>query len=146
MTYALIILASGFLSASVAASKGRSPIGWFLLGCFVPVLSLIALVGLPSRRDAEIDQRDLKTCPQCAETVKRAAKVCRHCGHAFSADSYVIPAHLVAKKTYRDITYELFDDRHVEAEIDGKRYSWRNTNDFRLEVEFMHKATAKARA
>lgn len=26
-----------------------------------------------------------KTCPRCAEKVKTAAKVCKHCGHEFSA-------------------------------------------------------------
>lgn len=26
---------------------------------------------------------DLKTCPQCAETVRFEAKVCKHCGHEF---------------------------------------------------------------
>jgi len=28
---------------------------------------------------------DEKTCPQCAEQVKAAAKVCRFCGHSFAA-------------------------------------------------------------
>ena len=27
-----------------------------------------------------------KTCPQCAEQVKMAAKICKHCGHTFSAE------------------------------------------------------------
>jgi hypothetical protein len=27
---------------------------------------------------------DEKKCPQCAETIKKAAKVCKHCGHQFS--------------------------------------------------------------
>lgn len=28
---------------------------------------------------------DEKTCPECAETVRAAAKVCRYCGHSFEA-------------------------------------------------------------
>lgn len=28
---------------------------------------------------------DVKTCPDCAETVRGAALVCKHCGHRFSA-------------------------------------------------------------
>ena len=30
-------------------------------------------------------ESDLKDCPRCAETVKRAAKVCRFCGHDFES-------------------------------------------------------------
>lgn len=28
-------------------------------------------------------KRDAKTCPMCAETVKKAAHICKHCGHRF---------------------------------------------------------------
>jgi hypothetical protein len=32
-----------------------------------------------------------KPCPQCAETVKRAARTCRFCGHEFAAETIVRP-------------------------------------------------------
>lgn len=33
---------------------------------------------------------DEKVCPRCAETVKAAALVCRHCGHEFVQDEAVV--------------------------------------------------------
>lgn len=33
---------------------------------------------------APVATTDEKTCPQCAEKVKAAAKVCRYCGHTFA--------------------------------------------------------------
>lgn len=30
---------------------------------------------------------DEKACPMCAETIKRAALVCKHCGHKFSPEA-----------------------------------------------------------
>ena len=33
---------------------------------------------------ATLPDLDTKTCPQCAERIKAAAKVCRFCGHSFS--------------------------------------------------------------
>ena len=31
---------------------------------------------------------DERTCPECAETIKTAAAVCKHCGHRFRSASY----------------------------------------------------------
>lgn len=33
------------------------------------------------------DSEELKTCPECAESVKAAARVCRFCGHRFEKQS-----------------------------------------------------------
>ncbi|MBV9990066.1 MAG: hypothetical protein JOZ72_02130 [Alphaproteobacteria bacterium] len=35
---------------------------------------------------------DEKICPRCAETVKMAAKVCKHCGYEFPASEQPVPA------------------------------------------------------
>lgn len=33
-------------------------------------------------------KRDEKACPMCAETIKKAAHLCKHCGHRFSEEEY----------------------------------------------------------
>lgn len=37
-------------------------------------------------------EADEKICPRCAETVKMAAKICKHCGYEFTAAEQPIPA------------------------------------------------------
>jgi hypothetical protein len=72
-----------------ASSKGRSGFGWFLLSCLIsPLLGFIfcAIASDEKKQAAEAAALAAsKPCPQCAELVKREAKVCRFCGHAFAA-------------------------------------------------------------
>lgn len=45
---------------------------------------------------------DKKTCPDCAETVKRAARVCKHCGCRFDvADTTCLAGNIVAPVAVR---------------------------------------------
>jgi hypothetical protein len=63
------------VTGALASRRGRSVIGWLLLALiFTPVVLLILLV---------LPDRTLKTCPDCAEEVKRDALICRHCGYEF---------------------------------------------------------------
>src|SRR5260370_20432260 len=82
----------------VASNKGRCGVCWALSSLVLsPLLILVLLALRPLKAPtATIDDAMLtasergetaetKTCPQCAEIVKTAAKICRFCRHEFPA-------------------------------------------------------------
>lgn len=90
----------GLASPFVAASKGRSFVGWLILGLiFGPIaLLLIAVAGkdeakaLKQQQRAGLQDRKLRQCPSCAEIIKVEAVKCRFCGDDVSAKPYTIDA------------------------------------------------------
>jgi hypothetical protein len=72
----LIILTSfGLATAIIGRAKGSSFFIWFLVGFFLPLLGLVAVI-LHRVEKEEPERR----CPRCGATHKLYVQVCRRCG------------------------------------------------------------------
>jgi hypothetical protein len=75
-------LFSGTIGMTVWKNKGGSPGGGFFVGGLLGALGVFILV-LAKPRQTEIDRvarsLGLVPCPNCAEPIKREARVCRYC-------------------------------------------------------------------
>jgi hypothetical protein len=73
-----------FVVGIVRSSRGGGFFGMFLLSLLLsPIIGLILALAIPVSPKAQEAQAmtagDLRKCPQCAELVKREAKICRFC-------------------------------------------------------------------
>ncbi len=73
----------GLIPASIAQSKGRSFVGWWIYGALLLIVALPHALMLQTDLVA-VDRRAVQSgesrkCPHCAELVRRDAKICRYC-------------------------------------------------------------------
>ena len=85
MIWFVLWVAFSILAAIVAANKGRSTIGFFLLSFFLsPLVGLIAAFVVSENTDAternQIASGAMRKCPYCAEMIRSEATACRYCG------------------------------------------------------------------
>lgn len=71
--------------AAIAAARGRSTLGWLVLGLLLsPLLMGIVVLALPSLKGRngpdEINPRTHGRCGACMEWVRKDARKCKHCG------------------------------------------------------------------
>lgn len=79
----------GFLSMNLAEHKGHSSGAWFASGFFFGIFGLIAAAGLPTKTAPPSMSGLQKKCPDCAESIRREALVCKFCGRKFSKEQVV---------------------------------------------------------
>lgn len=72
----LAVVAMYVLCLVVSAQNGQWI--WFVLGLFIAPLALVGAL-LPPKPDSHNGRKRMRTCPKCAEYVKREASVCRYC-------------------------------------------------------------------
>lgn len=84
MEILIIWLLFGIVCAVIASNKGRSGLGWFLIGVllgpFGLILALVVSKNVEAVENASLSSGEMKKCPHCAELVKREAIKCRFCG------------------------------------------------------------------
>jgi len=90
---------SAVIVGIIASSRGRSGFGWFLLACVIsPILAVIPVALLPSKtalaKAAALEVPTSEThvkCPDCAELVRREARICKHCGAKLEPTPFLEP-------------------------------------------------------
>jgi hypothetical protein len=109
VSYLIWAVVWGAVCAWLAGEKGRDQLGWFVSGFFLAPVALIALAASPSKLPQQVvvmttpnaergatdhsSAPSVKTCPMCAEAIRRDAKICRFCRYELTeADEAAISA------------------------------------------------------
>ncbi|MEW6257439.1 MAG: zinc ribbon domain-containing protein [Pseudomonadota bacterium] len=145
MEFVIVWVGLAIVCAIVAPTRGRSAIGWFCLAFFISgLLAIILLLALPSKKAPAVTEvkivtdrprggNDEKTCPRCAETIKRAAKVCRFCGYDYAESAWdEIKA---SPAQYLGTNYIVNFDKSVSGIFNGEVRTWHSIIAFKAEID-----------
>ncbi|MEH2407896.1 zinc ribbon domain-containing protein [Nostoc sp.] len=72
----------GLIPGFIAYNKGRNFYNWWMYGHLMFIFALPHALLLKETENSMINKGIYKICPYCAETVKKEATVCKHCGNA----------------------------------------------------------------
>ena len=80
----VVLVIIGDLTGVSASKKGRSYWAFFFLSLVLPVITWLVIAAMspiePKIKETESKNVDSRQCPFCAEDIKLAAIVCKHCG------------------------------------------------------------------
>ena len=86
MEFLILAVLIGLLPASIAKSKGKSFILWWIYGAAIFIValphSILTKSNLASLEKQKLSE-GMKKCPKCAELVKEEATLCRYCNSEF---------------------------------------------------------------
>jgi len=75
MDWLISLIFIGTITGIIAHKKGYSFFWWFVFGVLLFIVALPWAICLKSKK--------IKQCPECAESIKEAATICKFCGHEF---------------------------------------------------------------
>jgi hypothetical protein len=76
----------GVVTAIAAHARGRSPLGWFLIGILFSVFGLIAVLVMPRGDDApQSAPAKFSLCPHCGYGVRASDSFCSSCKRPLSS-------------------------------------------------------------
>lgn len=102
-------LICGFLSMDLAEKKGYSSGTWLAIGLFFGIFGLIAAAGLPRKQVPMSASVLLKKCPDCAESIRKEALVCKFCGANFSKEQVITELVQALQENYTAATLEVLE-------------------------------------
>jgi hypothetical protein len=95
----IVWLALSIVAGIIAAKKGRSGFGFFVLSLLLsPLIGIPAALVTKTSEQGLIARGEMKKCPYCAELIKAEANICRFCQREQTSPTHKVVGGIVVKE------------------------------------------------